>query len=396
MASKQTPITDDQRRVLEMDRDHPDATPKDIFGMLDDPHLTVDYVQSVIHNFELDDEKPENPVKAAIMSSATTNNDADEDDETDEQFEPDQSTRPLKSLGEKSREVIEEVQADPDVGFHELAERFDTSDAHVKGSLQKFAQMTDPDAAVWETIKNPRDTKNVEDITGDKARTVVETINDHPTWEKGKVADVSDCQKSYVTSTMQKYDHLLSDRWCARFPSLSGGETLPRGNGDDASHDKGGPKKHTTPDVGEDEDEEDEDELEAEPEVDENNPNGFDPADERRRIENLHDIGLLDDDEFDERIEALVEKAGGEEVEPDEDEGGDGVVVKPELARGEKGQSKRHADILPESEMVVDTDKLDILENELERLTFAGGELGAYGEGIRHALNVLGIDTQDR
>ena len=246
MNKKQAPITDDQRKVLEIKRDHPGSNPKDIVSLLDDPHLGVNYVQQVIHNFELKDQPPKNNIgNLAIMTTRTSNDttDDDEQDTTKPDIVDSKATRTLDSLGKKSKRVIKYVNANPETGYTDLIrimEDENISDATTRISLKKFSELVPDDAAVWDGLEHPRSVKTPDDIRGNKQKQIVKYIINNPEAPKARVAKKNDTNRTHVTATMQTYNHLLPDAWCERFPSLTGGGTLPHGDGDDTAHGRGG------------------------------------------------------------------------------------------------------------------------------------------------------------
>jgi len=86
MTDKPTAQSEDQLKVLRYARDHPDATPSDIEGALDDEHIGVKYVERILHDFELPEE--ERQAVDETVATLTGGNDTDDDpadaDETKE------------------------------------------------------------------------------------------------------------------------------------------------------------------------------------------------------------------------------------------------------------------------------------------------------------------------
>lgn len=394
MASKQTPITDDQRKVLEIDRNHPDATPKDILGMLDDPDLTVDYVQRVIHDFELPEEQPSAPTQ--LMSSVQ---EADPDE--DEQAPTTTTERPLDTLGDRAREVVEAVQDDPEITVQELEDDVECSSTHIHNTVRQFSQLLPDDAAIWDQFNHPEETESPDEVNGKKAKAVVKAICDDPSKTKNEIVAETDSEYAYVTTVMQIYQHLLPDEWCNRFPSLCGGDTLPRAHGDAVAN---ADQTHNNHGGG----------ASEEPSGADYDPD-FDPQDERRRLENLHDIGMIDDETLEEKLAELEDEADTEEEaeeivdeaedEAEEEDESTSTTISPDMAT----ETADDSDNIKEPDMetpsmgevtapadkvtVVDPEKVDQLNDQLELLEDdSSGELAAYAKGIQYTLNVLDID----
>lgn len=426
----QPPQSEEQRRILELDRDNPDATPKDILDMLDDPHLTVDYVQRIIHDFELPKEQPSNPDAQDIMATANDTTDDDPDEQTESLPDPTSSHRPLDTLGEKSRKVIETIRDDPELSLTEVYDiRDDCSRGHVRNSIKKYSQHIPTDAAIWDDVTRPETITDIDDIGAKSKRLIVQAISDNANASKKEVADMAGVRKTQVTDAMQMYQHLLPAKWCRRFPSLSDGETLPRGDGEECALGPG-----TTKAEGESEGEESESttispdiatdtaeaaeptdadgEIRVSTEPSDATVGTFqahdDPEDERERLINLNDIGLLGDEELDQRLsqldELIDEDGDGEDgtVTADEDgrPGIDASWQTPPWAGDDAEAAPAGADDAadlrppqPKEVIAVDPDDRDQLEDEVELLRDSGEELSGYAKGIQHALTVLGVDS---
>lgn len=416
MKGQQT-LSDDQRKVLEMDRNHPKATPKDIHGMLDDPEISIGYVKHVIESddFQLPEQRRENQHKISILNATSSGGENDEggaeDSESgaDEQptpAEPRSNHRPLDTLGDKGKHVIENVRENPDATSDEIGEMSDSTWTHVRRTIVKFSHLIPEDAAVWEDIERPELTTSADEIASSKKREIVEAIIDNPTASKKEITEIAETNLGYITDTMQMYQHILPDEWCERFPSLTNGDTLPRGHGDDAS--RGGRESETsagttvspetaTSTADEMREEVGLDTADAEepgagenttttttsPEIGKLQPHD-DIDKERERLRNLNNIGLLADEGLDKRLNQLDILEGTEGADTDSD-------TTPEPQEEEADEDVQVDD---ENETVsVSASDRDHLESEIELLRDSQNELATYAKGIQHALTVLGVDT---
>lgn len=66
--------TDDQLKVLETARDHPDATPSEVAEKIDDQHITSEYVVSILDGFHLPDDTDKPESEAAKRLDGNTDN----------------------------------------------------------------------------------------------------------------------------------------------------------------------------------------------------------------------------------------------------------------------------------------------------------------------------------
>lgn len=403
---KQTPLSDQQRQILELDRDFPDATPKDILGMLDDEDINVEYVQRIIHDFDLPDE--DTITIGDIMSTKTSapeneSETMDTDDEPNDGGIEDEKVgteRPIDTLGEKAKALVETIRENPEITANELYEKHDdTSDQYTYSSVRKHSHLIPEDAEIWDTITRPEEVTDVDGVGGDLASDVIETIIDDPDQSISDVAETVDTDAGYVTSVMQTYQHLLPAKWARRHPSLGCPSDLQDFTGSD---------QRDYPSDSSEETDEDVDEDECIVEVDENGcPEGFEsPEEYRDHLDMLRSSELIDEETYEDKMEQ-IEIDGTDESDssdatispPRADETADGGETEPAVSTTDDGSGvvasndKLTSEALEGGGIQIPEERVKLLKEELENIENTGGDVRIYGSGIRHALTVLGIDV---
>lgn len=406
---KQTPLSDQQRQILELDRDFPDATPKDILGMLDDEDINVEYVQRIIHDFDLPDE--DTITIGDIMSTKTSapeneSETMDTDDEPNDGGIEDETVgteRPIDTLGEKAKALVETIRENPEITASELYEKHDdTSDQYTYSSVRKHSHLIPEDATIWDTITRPEEVTDVDDVGGDLASGVIEAIRDDTEQSISDVAETVDTDAGYVTSVMQTYQHLLPPKWRRQHPSLGCPSDLQDFTGSDRRDYASNSSEETDEDVGEDE---------CVVEVDENGcPEGFEsPEEYRDHLDMLHDSELIDEDTYEDKmaqieIDETDDESGGSDATispPRADETADSGEAEPAVSTTDDGSEvvasndKLTSEALEGGDISIPESRVKLLKKELENIENTGGDVTIYGSGIRHALTVLGVDVTE-
>lgn len=378
-----TPITDDHRRVLEINRDHPGATIKDIVGIMDDPALGVDYVQSVIHNYELPEETKVSPTTNGFHTTTDEENDEEEqpdaaDEAVDEPVEEPTDDRPwedadtdfervrsLDSLTVKGQAVIRYLRGHPDVErLDHVDEALDVSSGYTRTVIKQNPHLVPEETTVWEKTTNP-DEVTFDDLTANR-QLVVREMWDDPDSTQSEVARATDLSEATVHTIAKQYPHLVPGQWLDRYEMYERNPDTavndPHGDTDTGRTEYGGVDVSVgVPEM----DDDTEDELER----------GFKAA-----------IGERGDDGADDVVETMLENYGAaaDSHASEEDDNASGT---PEVKTDAALESSAG------NEVAVRKDTLTRLEEELafheEQGAVASTEMDCYAAGMRRVLRAL-------
>lgn len=411
MRSKETPYTDDQRRVLELDREHPAATPKDIAEMMGDDYPTQ-YCKRIIEDFELPDE---HRTIGTIATMATVSDNTTDETEPETETEPEEGgsepvneeiahyeSRPLDSLGHKAQAVVKAARNGRTLDDIADDDEINTSRSYVRRCIKQGSQFIDDDARIWDDVLNPRTVLSVDDIAeadNEAKQKIVQAICDNPDKNKEKIADIADSNANHVGSVMQMYEHLLPSKFCKRYPSLSDGGKYPRHRNAKEAERAGKraaaakhQQRHVTDDIEQDAMDEAEaivEEMERNEDDDDGSVSiGAEPATESEETEEPSRPIGFDESLFDEDGNLRTRSRSDDHFAQKAEQADKAQDAEPPAA----GLPVPDPEELSEGRVVADEDVERLLE-EAEAVPQLNGEMRAYAAGIQRAVKALGLDN---
>lgn len=280
-SNKTVAYTDDQRRVLKEAKQNPDASPKEIAEMIDDYTIKSDYCKTVMNDFILEEDLEDQTVSVGQSTP----------DEEDDGFVAAVNKRTLDTLAPKSKRTIEAINEDPTASVDEIAGKADVSAGTVRRASKAYSHLIPEDSAVYDGKKHP-DEMSLDDLQG-KTKEVIEIIRDDPNRTPQSIADEVGLRlgRSNVQMIVEKYTHLIPQEAAHHYEALE-----PNPDFSDRTHSNatGMPKGSVTKT-----EKSDEDPLFG---------NGKD------RLDRLLDVGAIDEEEYERRVEDLERDAEAEPV----------------------------------------------------------------------------------
>lgn len=229
MMNKPTPVTEDQRLVLETARDHPDATPKEVATLTGKEYITTEYAERIMHDFELESES----TKLAMKDMAMVTKKQDTDDSTDAgewpfDLELAERSRKYETLTDGQKEIIDTIRENPDETTVFIGSESGRGSSNVRGYVRRFHHLLPDDSDIVDFHGKPED-EEWEDID-EHIRDMITYIHNNPNvsqegvrkWMNRQHPD-RDTTLTTVNGILQEYVHLLPLKFAKRYKALKPG-----------------------------------------------------------------------------------------------------------------------------------------------------------------------------